>query len=319
MVRLLSGIALLVTTAFSLQAQEPGVRASVDSTHYRIGEWIDVSIEVEMAPGDRVTSPEAGDSLGSFEILGTGTTEPESEGQKKRQSFLVRLITFEPGETVIPPLEFSVTSDADSSVHRISTNPIPVTIATVELEAEAELKDIKPPLTAPWAFEDAVAWLILLAIMAILVAAYWYYSRLKKHKQELPETTGPPLPDHQLALMALRQLEDKRLWQQGRVKEFYSEVTEITRRFFEGRFRIIALESTSDEILSQLKNVSSAGPILKMVGALLLTADLVKFAKYQPSMAEHEEELQTAYSIVRTMIPKPAPTSASVEVPVDVR
>jgi len=319
MVRLLSGIAVLVTVALSLQAQEPEVRAWVDSTHYRIGEWIDVNIEVEMAPGDRVTSPEAGDSLGSFEILGTGTTEPEIEGQKKRQSFLLRLITFESGETVIPPLEFNVTSDVDSSVHRISTNPIPVIIATVELEAEAELKDIKPPLTAPWTFEDAVPWLILLAIAAILAAAYWYYSRLKKRKQALPETTGPPLPAHELALMALRQLEDKRLWQQGRVKEFYSEVTEIIRRFFEGRFHIIALELTSDEILSQLKNIPSAEPILRMVSSLLLTADLVKFAKYQPSMAEHEEELQTAYFIVRTMIPKPMPINASAEVSADVR
>jgi len=35
-----------------------------------------------------------------------------------------------------------------------------------------------------------------------------------------------------------------------------------------------------------------------------ITADLVKFAKVEPSPAEHEEEIRTAYEIVRSMVPK---------------
>ncbi|MEX2115919.1 MAG: hypothetical protein WEB37_03465 [Bacteroidota bacterium] len=303
----------------SLQAQEPEVRASVDSTRYRIGEWIHVKVQAEMQTGAQMTGPAEGDSLGLFEVLGVKASEPVVEDNRKRQSFLVRLITFEPGETAIPPMEFRVISDVDSSMHQALTDSIPVSITTVEVEAEAELKDIKPPLAAPWAFEDMLPWLILLAIAAILAAAYWYYKKIKKGQLAQPEAASPPLPAHELALMALRQLEDKRLWQQGRVKDFYSEVTEIIRRFFEARFQIIALELTSDEILAQLKGIPSAQGALKMVNTFLLTADLVKFAKYEPSMAEHEEELQTAYSVVRALIPKPEPTSASVEAPADVR
>ena len=317
MVRLLSGLALLAVISLPRQGQESNVRASVDSTRYRIGEWIHVKVETEIPAGDQMTGPAEGDSLGLFEVLGVKASEPVIEDNRKRQSFLVRLITFEPGETAIPPMEFRVISDADSSMHQALTDSIPVSITTVEVEAEAELKDIKPPLAAPWAFEDVLPWLILLAIAAILSAAYWYYKKIRKRQLAQPEAAGPPLPAHELALMALRQLEDKRLWQQGKVKDFYSEVTEIIRRVFEARFRIIALELTSDEIMAQLKEIPSAQGVLKLVNTFLLTADLVKFAKYEPSMAEHEEELQTAYSIVRALIPKPEPIS--VEAPADVR
>ncbi len=319
MVRFLSVIAALVLVILPVQAQEPEVRASVDSTHYRIGEWINVTVEAKVPTGTRMAGPQAGDSLGLFEVLQVMSDEPKTDDNMVRQLFAVRLISFEPGETAIPPIGFRVTADTDNSVKFAVTNPIPITITTVELAAEAELKDIKPPLTAPWAFEDVISWLVLLGVVAVLAAAYWYYDRLKKRKQALPQPAGPPMAAHELALLALRALEDKRLWQQGRVKEFYSEVTEIIRRFFEARFHIIALEMTSDEILAQLKGISSAEPILKMVNTLLLTADLVKFAKYEPSMAEHEEELLTAYAIVRAMIPKPAPPSASVGAEVHAR
>jgi hypothetical protein len=319
MVRLLSATIALVLVMLPIQAQEPIVRASVDSTHYRIGEWINVTVEAELSAGTRLTGPQAGDSLGLFEVLHVESDEPKTDGSIIRQVVSVRLITFEPGETVIPAIGFRITADADNSVKFAVTNPMPVTITTVELEAEAELKDIKPPLDAPWAFEDIIPWLVLLGIVAVLAAAYWYYDKVKKRKQALPQPAGPPMAAHELALLALRALEDRRLWQQGMVKQFYSEVTEIVRRFFEARFRIIALEMTSDEILAQLKGIPSVQPILKMVNTLLLTADLVKFAKYEPSMAEHEEELQTAYAIVRAMISKPVPPSASVGAEVHAR
>jgi hypothetical protein len=102
----------------------------------------------------------------------------------------------------------------------------------------------------------------------------------------------------------LRVLEEKKLWQQGLVKEYYSEVTEIIRRFFERRWNIIALEMTTDEILVQIKHVPEALMVWKEMGTFFLNADLVKFAKYQPEPAEHEQEMLSAYEIVRSMAPK---------------
>ncbi|MEX1138144.1 MAG: DUF4381 family protein [Bacteroidota bacterium] len=313
------GAFLFVLMTVSLQAQEPLVRASVDSAEYRIGEWIPVNIEAEMPAGSQILGPAEGDSLGTFEILAVKAFEPEIQGGRLRQAFVVRVTSFEPGETAIPSIGFQVVSGTDSSTRRVLANAVPVTITTVEVEPDAELKDIKPPLEAPWAFEDVLPWLILLAIASILGAAYWYYRKYKQGLKAVSEPARPALPAHEQALLALRELEEKRLWQQGKVKEFYSEVSEIIRRFFESRFHIIALELTTDEILAELKRSPAAQPILKPVNTFLLAADLVKFAKYEPAIAENEEELQMAYAIVRAMIPKPVSVTAPVEASADVR
>ena len=104
------------------------------------------------------------------------------------------------------------------------------------------------------------------------------------------------------------------------MKTFFSEATEIIRRFFERRWNIIALELTSEEILGQLRRYPEAGGVWKELRLFFETADLVKFAKYQPSPAECTDELRMAYEIVRAMVPVEAPEPvAPVEEPADVR
>jgi hypothetical protein len=142
-----------------------------------------------------------------------------------------------------------------------------------------------------------------------------------KQKKDILADVKVVIPPHREALTALRVLEEKKLWQQGLVKEYYSEVTEIVRRFFERRWNIIALEMTTDEILVQIKHVPEALIVWKKMGSFFLTADLVKFAKYQPAPAEHEQEMHSAYEIVRSMMPKTSIETEpqSQEVSADVR
>ena len=96
------------------------------------------------------------------------------------------------------------------------------------------------------------------------------------------------------------------------MKEFYSEVTGIIRRFLEDQYDLLALESTSDEILVQLKQVPEAQSSLGEFRSFLTTADLVKFAKYLPGPEENEHELKRAFHFVRNMTSHPA-----VQPPVD--
>ena len=127
---------------------------------------------------------------------------------------------------------------------------------------------------------------------------------MKKKKKDLLADIIVIIPPHREALTALLLLEEKKLWQQGLLKEYYSEVTMIVREFFEGRWNIIALELTTYEILIQMKHIPEALMVWKEMESFFLTADLVKFAKYQPSPAEHEQEMLSAYEIVRAMVPK---------------
>jgi len=224
--------------------------------------------------------------------------------------WLIRLTTIDSGKVFLPPVEFGYKVKGDTNTHKAFTNSLLLTISGVAINPQGEIKDIKPPMSAPWLFEDFLPYLIALIVLTALAGGYYYYWRKMKQKKDILADVKVIIPPHREALTALRVLEEKKLWQQGLVKEYYSEVTEIIRRFFERRWNIIALEMTTDEILVQIKHVPEALLVWKEMGSFFLTADLVKFAKYQPAPAEHEQEMHAAYEIVRSMVPK---TSIEIE------
>ena len=74
--------------------------------------------------------------------------------------------------------------------------------------------------------------------LVVLALGYLGYRYWKKRKAASGDAayTPPPRPAHIIAIDELGALKAKKLWQQGHVKEYYSELTEILRRYFENRY-----------------------------------------------------------------------------------
>ena len=51
-----------------------------------------------------------------------------------------------------------------------------------------------------------------------------------------------------------KELEKAKIWQGGNIKKYHTELSEIIRRYTEMRFKVIALELTTDEIIENLKD-----------------------------------------------------------------
>lgn len=292
---------LLVLFASTAHAQEPGVTARADSAQYKVGAWILLHVSAELPADVDSLTPAVKDSVGAFEILNIDA----SRAANGHQEWVFKLTMFDTGNVFIPPVAFSYKHRQDTLQRIAYSNPIPLSIAAIPFDPKGDIKDIKPPLDAPWRFEDFLPYLIALLLLALIAAGYYYYRRWKKRREEGFVPVKPSIPPGQAALAALRLLEDKHLWQHGKVKQYYSEVTEIVRRFIEEQYGVLALESTSDEILAQLLKLPEAQALLKEFRSFFTTADLVKFAKYVPAPDEHDHELRWAYEIVRAMIPKP--------------
>jgi hypothetical protein len=292
---------LFVLFASAAAAQEPRVSARTDSAQYKIGEWILLHVSAELPADVDSLVPAVKDSAGTFEILNI-------DGQRAasgHHEWIFKLTMFDTGNVFIPPVAFSYKHRLDTLQRIAYSNPISLTIVGIPFDPKGDIKDIKPPLDAPWKFEDFLPYLIALLVAALAAIGYYYYRKWKKRREEGFVPLKPSIPPGQAALAALRILEDKHLWQQGKIKQYYSEVTEIVRRFIEDQYGVLALESTSDEILAQLLKLPEAQALLKEFRSFFTTADLVKFAKYIPDPAEHDHELRWAYEIVRAMIPKP--------------
>jgi hypothetical protein len=295
-------------------SQDLRLTARTSSDTFPLGSWIDVHVEGKSDAAIDSIAPIVKDSIGSFEIVTV-----ERKGTEFQ--WLIRLTTIDSGKVFLLPVEFGYKVKGDTNTHKAFTNSLLLNITGVSIDSQGEIKDIKLPMSAPWLFEDFLPYLIALIVLAALAGGYYYYRRKMKQKKDILADVKVIIPPHREAMTALRVLEEKKLWQQGLVKEYYSEITEIIRRFFERRWNIIALEMTTDEILLQIKHVPEALIVWKEMGSFFLTADLVKFAKYQPEPAEHEQEMHSAYEIVRSMVPKTSTETESQlqEVAADVR
>jgi hypothetical protein len=287
----------LLLFSSSVFAQEVRLTAKTAIDTFRIGTWIDVHVEGKFEAAVDTIAPVVNDSIGVLEVI-------KVERNGTEPTWLIRLTTIDSGKVFLPPIEFDYKVKGDTGRHRAYTNSLLLNIAGVAIDPKGDIRDIKPPMSAPWLFEDILPYGIALIVIAALAVGLYYFWRKKKQKRDLLADVKVIIPPHREALTALRVLEEKKLWQQGLVKQYYSEVTEIIRHFFERRWGIIALELTTEEILVQMKHIPDALQVWKEMESFFITADLVKFAKYEPTPDEHENEMRSAYEIVRMMVPK---------------
>lgn len=155
------------------------------------------------------------------------------------------------------------------------------------------LRDIKGPLNLGSRF-NIILLLGILVFLAILVKLFIFLSGRKK-------TTGiiPKRPAHEIAYEQLEILRQKNLIRQGKIKEYYSEVSDIVRRYLENRFLLKAPEMTTEEFLFYVRDYSQLLSGHKaLLKEFLLACDLVKFAKYLPSAEETDTILLSAKKLV---------------------
>jgi hypothetical protein len=171
-------------------------------------------------------------------------------------------------------------------------------VHSLDVDISQDIKDIKPPLSIPLTLAEIALYSgILLAAGVFLYILYRYWKKRQEKKTGV-QYTPPPRPAHVLALERLAILKEKKLWQQGLVKQYYSEVTEILRQYIENRYGLMALEQTTDEIMTGLAGLNLIPDALRDTELMLRRADLVKFAKHQPGIPEHEETMNIAYKVV---------------------
>jgi hypothetical protein len=284
----------------SLTAQEVGLTAASERKTLRLGEPVVVTVTARVPAAIDSIGPVVSDSAGLFQILSITKTDDAE--------WAFELMTIDTGTVFVPPLAFGYTMKGDTVGKRAYANALSFQVAGVTVPKDADIKDIKPPMSAPWKWEDLWPFLLL---AVVVVAAIYLYRKYRKKKGLEPEAApeAPKVEPHVRALGELRALEERQLWQQGKVKEYYSEATEIVRRFFEGRWKIPALEMTSDEILLALRDTPEAAQLRNTLGTFFVRADLVKFAKSQPTPEDHQDELKAAYAIVRAMTPADVPSA----------
>jgi hypothetical protein len=291
--------ALLAVTG-ALHAQRSNVAdrvaawARVDSTHFVVGDLIRVRADVTHPKGAtlRTVVP---DSLEAFHVLDRLPVTPIADTLSSTGIVVAR---YNAGGAPIPPFTIFYTLPGDTTTKSVLTNPVPVTVSTVAVDTTQDIKDLQPPLSIPISLAEIV--LYAGVVIALAGLGYLGYRLWMKRKQTKPGEayTSPPRAAHVIALEGLAIVRKKKLWQQGLIKQYYTEVTDVLRLYYENRYRLQALEETTDEIMAGLRRLRFPDDLLQETERILRRADLVKFAKLQPGIPEHEEMMTVVEHVV---------------------
>ncbi len=287
--------------SINLFSQSVTALASVDSSDYLVGDFINYTLEIRADKNIVVSVPVIRDSLKNVEVINELAPVSKETDNIKSTTYGYTISYYDSASITLPPIpvKYKVLGSNEEKV--ILSNPVNFTVHTVAVQQQADIKDVKDPLTIPldWKFILMIAFIVLV----LLIIAYYFYRRYKKKKAEQPiKKKIIRIPAHVRALTALNNLENEKLWQKGQVKEYHSKITGIIRGYFAERFKLPALELTTSEQMMQLRKVSSAENILNIANDFLNNADLVKFAKFQPLPSVNETMMNQAKEIVTLTI-----------------
>ncbi|MBK8945119.1 MAG: hypothetical protein IPM32_07560 [Ignavibacteriae bacterium] len=277
-------------------AQTINVSASTDTSDYLVGDYIYFKISVEFGEGIRIVPPKLTDQLAPLEII---KSLPATQDEEKNvQTFNYILSGYDSSAVTIPPIPITYFSENNSEPQIINSNEVQIFIHTLEVNPAEDIKDVKAPIRIPF---DWLFWSIVILILLLFAAiGYFLYSKYRKPKEEVREIRRvPALPLHILTLQKLDKLKEKKLWQQGLVKEFHSEITEIIRRYFEDRYNFNSLEMTTSQTVQILNRVMDNQKMIDITQSFLENADMVKFAKFVPLPTVNDEMMNQAYDIVQ--------------------
>lgn len=302
--------AILFCCLLTLQGQSPvHLDSQVDPDQVTVGDLIRFTLTVRTVPGVEVDLPEPEPDLGKFEVLGHEIAGPVEEEGNRVWTVAYTLALYETGSFEIPSLTVGYRGDGVQA-GTVQTQEHSVRVESTLSEESEDILDIKGPLEIPRSLWSLWPWIAAALGLAALVFLY-----LRRRGGEDPSAVSrkPRLPPYDEAYRALCRLRDSGLLEEGQLKPYFTRLSEIIRRYLERRYLIQAMESTTTQILDQLRKLAIALDKLKLFREFFPCCDLVKFAKYAPSVPEQERVTELAFRILEVTRPAEpvSPDSAS--------
>ena len=300
-------LVLLCVPTMKSHAGNTIVNVKLDSAKVMMGKTVKLHINIVKDAGSTgIILGTDSTMLGDIDIVKRDKIHTKTlDNNREEISQTVTLQPFEPGNYDLPPIKYFVNGDT------IMSNQEHLVVNSIKVDVKGEIKDYKPIVGVPFKLIDYIpniianywwAWLLGLALLAFLIFAYfkWYKKGINPFKPEKKR-----LPPYEEAILALNNLKNRQLWQNGQHKEYYSCLTDILRVYIERRFGINAVEMTSSEIMEQIKHNEEALQVKDQLSEVLEIADFVKFAKMQTLADDNEVAFQRTLNFVEQT--KPAP------------
>ena len=209
---------------------------------FLIGDQALVTMQLKLKKGQSVVWPTFLDSTSTykFDVIERGTIDTLKSDTSKWITYTQKLkvTTFDTGSIVVAPVTYY---GQDSTLIAISDSMM-IHVSTIDVDTNKAFMDISGIMSEPIRLSELLPWILSILGAAIVIAlVVIYFIRRKKNKPLFTMMKTKTLSPHEYALQALKSLQEKRLWHDGHVKQYYIELTDILRIYITNQYHIDAM------------------------------------------------------------------------------
>jgi len=210
------------------------------------------------------------------------------------------LTSFDTGYVYVPEIAITYGKSLQDSIrYTLRTDEKELYVTTVAVDTTEAFRPIKGVMRQGLTAKEVFPWIAIVIIIAGIVYLIIY---LKKHKKTkdvvVEEKKKPTIPAIITARAKLAEMKDNEVWNTPQTKDYYTDLTDIAREYLEGQFEIDAIEMTTDEIMEAVNRLDLNNLTKSKLQDTLTTADLVKFAKANPSAEQNKQSFSDINNFV---------------------
>lgn len=272
------------------------IGTTVSKKKIKIGEQIQLTLTTKVNEKDIVFFPDL-DSIGKLEVVHSFPTEKNKKGNQTEWKKKYNLTQFDAGTYKIPALEVVI------NTKKTKSESIEISVIDVEVDTtKQKMYDIKEDenitsKTKETSQELSDSQLILGLLFAFVCAGILYLILRLKHRNK--SKTDAYVSPYNKAFLRFSEVNTE-----TNSKEFYSNITQIIKSYFEKTLEFSALESTTEQFILKLKTAvhlkkfKISETTISEIETLFLKADLVKFAKIVVDATSHSSDKTAAENLI---------------------
>ncbi len=278
-------------------AQNVAFRGVISADTILVGQPFDYQLSLTIPKDYIVDWKQFGDTLSkSIEIISEGelTTKPIENSDNVTMTQNLKLTSFDTGYVYVPEIVIHYSESMQDSIrHKLFTFEKELYVKTIAVDTTLAFRPINGVIRQGITAKEVFPWVVVLIVICGLVYLIIYLKKHPKNKVIVEEVKKKPtIPAIVTARAKLNEMRDKEGWNTTNSKEYYTDLTDIARQYLEGQFAIDAVEMTTDEIMQAVHALSINEIVKSKLQDTLITADLVKFAKANPSTSQNEQSFK---------------------------
>ena len=285
---------MILAFGFRGKAQNVAFRGMLYADTILAGQPVDYQLSLTIPKDYIVEWKRFGDTLSkSIDIISEGDiiTKPIENSDNVKMTQALKLTSFDTGYVYVPEIVIHYKESLQDSVsHKLFTFKKELYVQTVAVDTTQAFRPINTVIRQGITAKETLPWIAIVIVIAGIAYLIYYLNTHKKPKDVVVvEKKKPTIPAIVTARAKLSEMREKEQWNSLKIKDYYTDLTDIAREYLAGQFKIDAIEMTSDEIMQAVHALNINEIAKSKLQETLITADLVKFAKANPSV-EHNEE-----------------------------